>query len=99
MHVCLILQAQGWDILVGRLRDMVGGMEQGAVNVLLALAVGLVGWALASMLSWVVRGVLRSAKFNEAIAGLLGPGPAARHVPAAFASRAVYWTLLAVTGI
>ena len=99
MRIGTILQVQGCDILVGRIRDMVGGMEQGAINVLLALTVGLVGWALATLMSWVVRGFLRAANFNEAIAGLFGPGPAARHEPAAFASWAVYWTLIAVTGI
>jgi hypothetical protein len=99
MRIIMILQFQGWDILSARLRDMAAGAEQGAINVLLALAVWLVGWGLATLVAWALRGVLRAARFNDAITGLYGTGAAPRHEPAAFASWATYWVLIAVTAI
>ena len=97
MRTLVILQLQGWDILTARLSEMAAGIEQGAINFLLALAVGLVGWGVATLAAWVTRALLRSARFNEAVAGMLGPSAAERHEPAAFASWAVYWSLIAVT--
>jgi hypothetical protein len=99
MLIITILQFQGWDILTSRLRDLGMGAEQGAINLLLALAVGLVGWALATLAAWGLRAILRAARFNDAIAGLYGTGVAPRHEPAAFASWATYWVLIAITAI
>jgi len=70
---------------------MAAGAEQGAINVLLAVAVLLIGWGLATLIAWAVRGVLRAARFNDAIAGLVRRGAAPRHEPAAFASWRPYW--------
>lgn len=94
-----ILALQGWDILMERLSDMASGLQQGLINVLLALAVALVGWGVATLAAWLTRSVLRSARFNEAVSGMLGPATAERHEPAAFASWAVYWSLIALTAM
>ena len=93
----VILQSQGWDVLMERLSDMAAGAEQGAINLLLALAVALVGWGVATLLAWVTRVILRAARFNDAMTGMLGPTAAGRHEPAVFASWMVYWVLIAVT--
>jgi hypothetical protein len=97
MTIPVILQLQGWDILMERLSDMAAGLEQGAINFLLALLVVLVGWGVATLSAWLTRALLRAARFNEGVAGMLGPAAAERHEPAAFASWAVYWALIAVT--
>lgn len=99
MAILVFLQLQGWDILVERLSDMAAGLEQGAISVLLAIAVVLVGWGVATLVAWVTRALLRSARFNEAVAGMLGPAATERHEPAAFASWAVYWGLIAITAM
>lgn len=96
MRSLVILQLQGWDILMERLSDMAAGAEQGAISLLLAIAVLLVGWGLATLAAWATRALLRAARFNEGVSGMFGPG-AAQHEPAVLASLAVYWILIAIT--
>jgi small-conductance mechanosensitive channel len=99
MHLCTILQFQGWDILTTRFRDLAASLQQGAVNLLLAIAVGLVGWGVATLAAWAMRALLRVARFNDAIAGLFGDDLSARHEPSAFAAWATYWLVIAVTAL
>lgn len=72
----------------------------GALVCLLALAVLVMGWVLARLLSATTLAVLRFLRFNEGIRGLLGPafgqkGPE----PAKFASLIVFWTVLGLGAI
>ena len=97
MHAMVILQATGWDVLTQRLQDMGAGAEQGAIDLLLAVAVALLGWAVATLVARLTRGILRAAHFNEAMGGMMGP--AGRHEPAAFASWMVYCVLITVTAM
>lgn len=86
------------DHLVDRVQRLLDVTAAGAVDVLLALAVLIVGWALAEILSRLVRGLLRLLRFNQAVGTVFGwHGGTPQHEPAALASWLVYWSLLAVT--
>jgi hypothetical protein len=97
MHAMVILQSAGWDVLTQRLRDMADGAEQGAIDLLLAVAVALLGWLVATLVARLTRGILRAARYNEAMGGMMGP--AANTEPATFASWIVYWVLIAITAM
>lgn len=99
MDTLVILQSEGLQILMARLRDLAIGAEQGAINLLLAIAVAVVGWGFAVVVSGLVRLVLRMARFNEAIARIFGPAVVGHHEPTGVASWAIYWTILVVTGL
>ena len=66
------------------------------VDMGLAILIVIVGWALATGLFGVTRGLLRALRFNQGIQRLLGGSPAAAHEPAVLAAWAVYWTTLTV---
>ncbi len=97
MNALVILQSQGLDILVARVRDLATGAENGAINLLLALAVGVLGWLTALLVSALLRMILRAARFNDAAVRIFGPGFVAQHEPAALAAWAAYWTILVIT--
>jgi hypothetical protein len=72
----------------------------GALVCLLGLGVLLMGWAVARLLAGATLGVLRFARFNEGMRGLLGPGfRRDGPEPAKLASLAVFWTVLALAAI
>lgn len=77
-----------------RLGDFGRGLGQGAVNVLIAAAVMLLGWGLAALAERILRGALRALHFNDGIRWLVGPRATARHEPAVVAARTAYWIVL-----
>jgi len=93
MRMIVILQTQAWDNLVLRLNELMVGAAQGTLNLLLAVLVALVGWAVAALFSGGARALLRALRFNEGVRGMAGGG-ALRHEPAGLASWAVYWTII-----
>ena len=95
MRTLVILQFQPWDDLVARVRELLNNAGAGALGFLLALAVALVGWAIAGIARRVSLWLLRAARFNEGMRGLVGEaGPLPRHEPAAVAAWGIYWALL-----
>jgi hypothetical protein len=60
-------------------------------------AILLVGWLLALAVSWIIKQLLRSLRFNEGLRGLVGHPVLGAHEPASMAAWAVYWMLLLVT--
>jgi hypothetical protein len=95
MSTLVILQTEPWSSLLTRLEDLGGAAGQGAINTAAALVVMLLGWAVAALLSRVVRGVLRALKFDEGMRRLMGPHAPLRHEPAGIAGWAVYWVVMA----
>src|SRR5436190_24095535 len=94
----MILQTTGWDVLVARLRDMGANVQQGAIDLLLAIGVALAGWAIAAFIAWVLRLLLRAARFNQAVGGLLGR-ESSRHEPAALVSWLAYIALMVIVAM
>jgi hypothetical protein len=95
MRTLLILQFRPWDDLVARVRDLLTGAGAGALGFLLAVAVALVGWVIAAVVRRASLALLRAARFNEGVHGLLGEGgPLPRHEPANVAAWAIYWVVL-----
>lgn len=92
----VILQADPWSSAIERLGDLGRGAERGALGLGLALLVMIVGWAIAALLSHLLRGVLRALKFDEGVGRVIGSRATARHEPAQLAAWAMYW--LVVTG-
>ncbi len=65
---------------------------------MVALIVLLVSWALGRLIGWLSLVVLRRARFNEGMRGLLGPA-AGVHEPAAITSWLLYWLVLTLGGL
>ena len=99
MRTIVVLQFQAWEDLVARVRDLLASAGAGALGFLLAVAVALAGWVVAGLARRVVLALLRAARFNEGVLGLIGEtGTLPRHEPAAVAAWGLYWALL-VTSI
>ncbi len=82
--------------VLDRLRALLDGARAELGALLIVLAVILVGWALASLVAWVVRAILRAARFNEAVRRAF-PGWTHDdlHEPARIASWILFWLLMA----
>jgi hypothetical protein len=88
------------DDLGSRASSLLAEAGHGALVCLLALAVLLMGWALARLLAAATLGALRFARFNEGIRGVLGPGfRFSGPEPARVASLAVFWTVFGLGAI
>jgi mechanosensitive ion channel-like protein len=99
MRVLVMLQVIApWDDLLARLQALWTGIENSALNLVVALIVLLVSWALGRLVGWLSLMVLRRARFNEGMRGLLGPA-AGVHEPAAIASWLLYWLVLTLGGL
>ena len=96
MRISVMLQMQPWDDLMARLRELLVGAEQGALNGALAVAVALIGWGVAALVARLAQALLRAVRFNQGVRGLFGAVAGSRHEPAALASWAIYWTIIAV---
>ena len=95
----IVLQVQAPTDLLARLAVLGRDAEAGALNVVVAAALLLVGWGLAVVASRLVRGALRILRLDQAVRGLLGPRATARHEPAAVTGWAVYWLIMAVAAL
>ncbi len=91
----MLFDAEPWSSLLSRLGELGRASGQGAANVLVAVVVLLLGWAVSALVSGVVRGVLRAARFNEGIRRVLGTRSTARHEPAGVAGWIIYWLVMA----
>ena len=98
MRVLVMLQVAPWDDLLARLQALWTGIENSALNLVVALIVLLVSWALGRLIGWLSLVVLRRARFNEGMRGLLGPA-AGVHEPAAITSWLLYWLVLTLGGL
>jgi hypothetical protein len=78
-----------------RLAELGRGAGQGALNLALAVAVMLLGWAVAAALAQLMRGVLRALRFDDGMRRLLGPRAPFRHQPVDVAAWGIYWVVLA----
>jgi hypothetical protein len=85
--------------LQARLAELLMHTERGAIDLLIALAVVLVGWALAAMIAWVVRGILRLAHFDDGVRRVFGPQAAGDREPSDLAGWVLYWLVLAWSGL
>lgn len=95
MSNLMLIGVEPWSSLLTRLSDLGRASGQGAVNVLVAVVVLLLGWAVAALVSRVVRGILRAARFDDGVRRVLGPRSTARHEPAGVAAWIVYWLVMA----
>lgn len=95
MRTLVILQFQPWDDLIARVRELLTSAGASALSFLLAVAVALVGWLVAAVVRRAALALLRAARFNEGVRGLLGEGGALpMHEPAGVASWMLYWIVL-----
>ena len=93
MRGLVLLQLAPWDELMSRLQALWNGIERGTLDLVVALIVVLVAWAIGRLLGWLILAVLRRARFNEGMRGLLGPAVGV-HEPAQVASWLLYWLVL-----
>lgn len=99
MRMLLILQAAPGSELLDRLGELGRGAGQGALNAVVAMAVMLLGWALAALAERILRGSLRALRFDDGVRWLAGPRATARRQPAAVAARTVYWVVMALAAL
>ena len=93
MRFMVILQS--WDLLVERIRTLLGGASQAILDLLLALVVVMAGWLLALVVAQLALLLLRTLRFNEGVRGLLGEGtPPPRHEPSRVAAQVVQGTMI-----
>ncbi len=92
----LLLQFTTLGELGARVMALLSSAGLWALDLLVALAIGFIGWALARGIAWLVRAVLRALRFNDFVRQLLGDVPL-RYEPAALAAWAVQWTLVLLT--
>jgi hypothetical protein len=97
MPILVIAQSELWTGLLDRVRGAAEAVEQGALSLLFCIAVALIGWGVAIVVSRLTRWLLRLARFNQGVAELFGPRPGAAQEPAELAAWAVYWTVLVVS--
>jgi hypothetical protein len=90
----MILQASPWASALERLGELGRSVEQGALGAGIAVLVMLVGWGAASLLSRLVRALLRRVRLDESVGRVMGAGATTRHAPAHLAAWAVYWLVL-----
>lgn len=95
MATLLVIPIETWPDMLARLETLGRGAGQGAVNLGIALAVMILGWAVATLAAAVVRALLGALRFNAMIRKMLGPRAVARHEPVALGTWAVYWLVLA----
>ena len=99
MRMLLVLQAGPWGDLVSRVQSMGAGAERASLTLAAALLVMLVGWLLATILSRLVRALLRALPYNHTVRRLLGIGPEARHEPAGVVGWAINWLILIIAAL
>ncbi len=95
MWIPTVLQLEPWPDALARIGELGRSVERGALVLLIALAVLVVGWAIATLLSRLVGAVLRALRFDQGVRGLLGERATARHEPVAVVVWAVYWAIIA----
>ena len=76
MPILWTMQSQTLIVMADRARSHLEAAARGAVDVLLALAILLVGWILARVLSAAALWFLRAVRVNEGVRGLSGVPPA-----------------------
>jgi hypothetical protein len=97
MRILLLAQSDFTLTLQDRVRRVLEALGLAGLDLLLAVAVLLIGWVLATLASKLVQWLLRAARFNEALRGLAGPsGIHWRLEPAAAISWAVHWVIVLV---
>jgi hypothetical protein len=95
MRTLVILRFQPWDSLVHRVQALLTGFGDGAIGFLLAVGVALIGWLIAAVVRRASLALLRAARFNQGVHGLLGTGgPLPRVEPASVAAWVIYWIVL-----
>ena len=93
MRPIVVLQA--WDLLIERVRLLLTGLGQTALDLSLALAVLLVGWLAATVIARLPMALLRLLRFNEAMRGLWSRDrESMRHEPAVVGAWIVHWTVM-----
>ncbi len=98
MHSAILMEITTLEAFGERVRSLLTDASHTGLGLLLATMVGLVGWAIARLVSRGMLLLLRMARFNEGMRRMLGiPGAPMRYEPAAIASWAIYWTLLLLT--
>jgi len=95
MLIPIVLQTQPLSGLVERLRTLGRDAGTGALDVVIAVAVVCLAWAVAALVARLLRGTLRAFRFNDGMRRLVGARAAERHEPAAVAAWAAYWLILA----
>jgi hypothetical protein len=100
MTATMLMGSTTLDELGARAMALVAETGHTAAFVLLALFVLTMGWAAARLLSAAALGVLRFARFNEGVRGLVGPGfRSAGPEPAVLASLTVFWCVLGLAAV
>ena len=95
MRLLLLPEPGPWTGLLDRLRDLLLGAERDFAGLLLVAGVILAGWGVAALLARLLRVVLRTARFNQAVRGAFpGWSAASDHEPAGLASWALYWLII-----
>lgn len=94
MTLSLPMQTGPWQDTLARLGAQVQDAERGALLLGFAVAVALVGWLVAALLSQLTLATLRAVRFNAAMRRLSGHEPPRE--PAALVARAVHLLVLTV---
>ncbi len=95
MPIAVLLQEAPWSAATTRALDLAVGAEQGLVALGIALAIVLLGWVLAMLVSAVTKLVLRALHFDAGVRRVLGGRMLGRHEPANVVAWALRWTVLA----
>jgi len=77
-----------------RMRSLLEGWQHDLLDLLIALVVVALTWAIAVLLSRLVRALLRALHFNSGMHAMLEARTADAREPAAFVAWIVYWTVI-----
>jgi hypothetical protein len=94
MPTLLIVAAEPWASLLERFAALGRAYGQAALNVLAALLVMLVGWALAALLARLANALLRLFRLENILRRVLRPRTVTPRDPAGIVAWAVYWLVL-----
>lgn len=95
MPTAMLLGAEPWSSVWSRLATLGIASAQVAFNVLIAILVVIVGWALATLFARAARGVLRALRFDDGWHRVLAARPMTPHQPSGVATWVVYWLVIA----
>lgn len=99
MHPLLFVVPEPWSGAFARVAELGRGAGRGGAEGVVALTLVVAGWLLATLVSALVRALVRFSRLDDSLARLLGSWLPGRHAPSALAGWAAYWAVLGASAL